>query len=447
MARRSALRKYSESELIVLKKRAQELKPVRIVIAIAAILVTTWILVAVFVPGPKYKLTNAISAPLDSDEFLYQLEAMTNSRITRGNLIEPLHNGDVFYRAELDAIRGAKQSTNVEAYIFQRGEIAERFRDVVTERARNGVNVRLTLDAMGSFSTPKRYFKEFRNAGGKIEFYHPLRWNTWMRSNYRTHRELVVIDGQTAFLGGAGIADHWLKQVKDDPQWRDQMFRIRGDAVRGLQGAFLENWLEASGELLAGEQFFPKQGQHGSATCLVVTSTPSRGGSTRARVLFQALIAGAKKSIQITTPYFLPEQSLRDELIKAKHRGVNVRILVPGAKSDHLMTRSSSRRVYGPLLEAGIEIHEYQPSMLHAKIMVLDGVWSVLGSTNFDNRSFGLNDEINLAALDSQLANYLTEEFNRDLEKSNSVSFEQWKKRPVWERVVETFGALLERQQ
>jgi cardiolipin synthase len=317
----------------------------------------------------------------------------------------------------------------------------------LTDRARNGVKVRLTVDAMGSFSTPKRYFKELRNAKGAMEFYHPLRWNTWMRSNYRTHRELLVIDGNTAFIGGAGIADHWLKRVKKDPQWRDEMFRVRGDAVRGLQGAYLENWLESSGELLAGEQYFPKQPQVGNATCLVVTSTPSRGGSTRARVLFQALLAGAKKSIQVTTPYFLPDKSLRDELINAKQRGVNVRVMVPGAKSDHLMTRSSSRRVYGPLLQAGVEIHEYQPSMLHAKILVVDGVWSVLGSTNFDNRSFGLNDEINLAVLDPQLANYLTEEFNGDVQKANTVTYEQWKKRPLWERAVEPFGALLERQQ
>ncbi len=159
------------------------------------------------------------------------------------------------------------------------------------------------------------------------------------------------------------------------------------------------------------------------------------------------MIAGAKKSIQITTPYFLPEQSLRDELIKAKQRGVNVRILVPGAKSDHLMTRSSSRRVYGPLLESSIEIHEYQPAMIHAKIMVVDGVWSVIGSTNLDNRSFGLNDEINLAVLDPQLANYLTDEYNRDLQNANTVSYEQWKKRPLWERAVEAAGVLLERQQ
>ena len=189
------------------------------------------------------------------------------------------------------------------------------------------------VDAMGSLMTPKLYFKDLRAAGGKVEFYHPMRWNTWMRSNNRTHRELMIIDGSTGFIGGAGIADQWWKdEPPKDPRWRDEVFRVKGDAVRALQSTFVENWLEASGELLAGETFYPPQTPSGTATSMVVTSTPSQGGSTRARVLFQTLVASAHKSIQITTPYFLPDTSLREELVKARQRGVEVRILLPGRK-------------------------------------------------------------------------------------------------------------------
>jgi cardiolipin synthase len=222
---------------------------------------------------------------------------------------------------------------------------------------------------------------------------------------------------------------------------------VRGDAVRALQSTFVENWLEASGELLAGEMYYPPQPASGNATSMVVTSTPSQGGSTRARVLFQTLVASAHKSIQITTPYFLPDTSLRDELVKARERGVEVRILLPGGKSDHLMTRASSRRVYGPLLLSGAEIYEYQPSMVHAKIMVVDGMWSVVGSTNFDNRSFGLNDEVNLVVLDAELAAQLKTQFDADITRGMRVQYDQWKKRSLWERGIEMAGFLIERQQ
>lgn len=415
------------------------------VVAILAVL--GWVLIALFGPTPDYRLTQTPAAMLGSDDFLRGVEAMTRSRIARQNSIEPLSNGENFYAAELEAIRSAKQSIHLEAYIFQKGEIAKQFVDAMTERAKAGVQVRLVIDAMGSFSTPKRYFKELAEAGGKIEWYHPLRWNTWVRSNNRTHRELLVVDSQVAFVGGAGIADHWYKAKEDEPRWRDQMFRVRGEAVRGLQAIFVENWLEASGELLAGEQYFPFEAPAGTTTGLVVDSSPSQGGSTSARILIQTLVACAKQDIQITTPYFLPDDSLRRELVDARKRGVRVRILVPGGKSDHIMTRASSRRVYGPLLEAGAEIYEYQASMIHAKIMVVDTQWAVVGSTNFDNRSFGLNDELNLAAFDPQLATVLRKQYEDDLAHSKRVSYEDWKKRPVWERGIEVFGALLEQQQ
>lgn len=415
---------------------------------IAILAVVTWILAALFGPTPDYKLANTPRAALDSPEFVHELEAMTNSRVSANDSVESIPNGDNFYKAELEAIAGAKSSVNLEAYIVERGDIAKKIIAALTERQRNGVQVRVVVDAMGSLMTPKRYFKELHEAGAKVEFYHPMRWNTWMRSNNRTHREMMIIDGTTGFIGGAGIADQWWEdKPPKKPRWRDEVFRVKGDAVRSLQSTFVENWLEASGELLAGEMFYPPEPNSGNATCMVVTSTPSQGGSTRARVLFQTLVASAHKSIQITTPYFLPDKSLRDELVKARQRGVEVRILLPGGKSDHLMTRASSRRVYGPLLLAGAEIYEYQPSMVHAKIMVIDGEWSVVGSTNFDNRSFGLNDEVNLATLDGGLAQQLKSQFDQDITHGLRVTYDRWKHRGPWERLIEMGGALLERQQ
>jgi len=199
--------------------------------------------------------------------------------------------------------------------------------------------------------------------------------------------------------------------------------------------------------LLSGDDFYPQLDKPGNATTFVITSSPSQGGSTRGRILFQTMLASAKQSLDITTPYFLPDDSLKQALIAAKKRGVRVRILLPGGKSDHMMTRASSRRSYGDLLASGIEISEYQPAMIHAKIMIVDGLWSIVGSTNFDNRSFGINDEVNLAALDPQVAASLTRQYEKDLGSAQRVTYDDWKKRPVWERVVEWAGWVLERQQ
>jgi cardiolipin synthase len=422
-------------------------RALRIVSIIAILVVTSWLLLALFSPGPEYKLVHAPSGAIGSPEFIHELRSLADAGISRATRVDVLANGENFYEAEVAAIRAAERTINLEAYIFHKGEATRRVVEALTERARAGVKVNLVLDAMGSFSTPKHYFKELRSAGGHVEWYHPVRWNTWVRSNNRTHRELLVVDGQTAFLGGAGFADHWLHDKGNDPRWRDTMFRVQGEAVAALQGTFVENWLESSGQILAGDEYFPTLPSTG-AVALVVNSSPSTGGSTRARILFQALVAAAQKTILITTPYFLPDRSMRDELLRAiRERGVKVEILVPGKRSDHGMTRSSSRRLYGDLLAAGADIYEYQPAMIHAKILIVDGMWSVVGSTNLDNRSFGLNDEVNLAMLDTGLAERLIKDFERDLAQSQRVPYEEWKQRPVWERAQEWAGFVLQRQQ
>lgn len=416
------------------------------IVSMAAIV--SWVLIALFGPVPRYQLTSPLPGPLDSPEFMQQLEALSGSKLDPHTHVEELPNGSLFYETELKAVASARKSINWEAYIFQKGEIAQRIVDALTDRARAGVEVNLELDSVGSATTPKKFFDALRLAGGHVGWYHPVRWYNWPRANNRTHRELIVIDGKLGFVGGAGVADHWWHGAKDDRPWRDTMFSVTGDAVRALQGTFVENWLESSGQVLAGEKYFSPAENSDGAFSMVVDSSPSQGGSTRARILFQTLIASAQKTIDITTPYFLPDASLRAEMIRAvQQRHVRLRILVPGKHSDHGMTRSSSRGTYGDLLKAGAEIHEYEPAMIHAKLMVVDGIWSVVGSTNLDYRSFGLNDEVNLAVLDPRLASQIDADFQKDMGQARQVTLEEWQNRSLWEIAKEQVGWLIAREQ
>jgi cardiolipin synthase len=268
-----------------------------------------------------------------------------------------------------------------------------------------------------------------------------------LRMDSRTHRELVIVDGKLGFIGGAGVADQWFTGVHARPRWRDTMIRIEGEAVANLQATFSENWLQAAGELLVGSAYFPDIQCPDALTSLVINSTTTVGGSTRARILMQLLIASAKRRIAITTPYFLPDRTLMRELCRALERGATVQILVPGMKSDHLLTRSTSRGAYGALLKAGAEVYEYQTSMIHAKVLIVDELWAVVGSTNFDNRSFGINDEVNLAIRDRAVAQRLSADFTADLQESQRITLEDWRHRPVTERATELLGWTIERQQ
>lgn len=419
-----------------------------VVIATIAILAMALVLfVALFDPGLRYRISAPRTEKLDSDDFLYMLEALTDAKVNRRVSLEVLTNGNKFYEAELQAIADAKQSVNLEAYIFQRGEIAQRYLKALGERARAGVKVNLLMDGVGSAGVTESYVQELKDAGGKLAFYNPMKWHRLPRYNNRTHRELLVVDGELAFIGGAGVADHWYKGDEKSARWRDTMVRVKGDAVPNLQATFAENWLESCGELLTGPEYFKITEVENDTAVLVINSTPSAGGSTRARVLFQVLLASAQRSVEITTPYFLPDRSMCEELARAAERGVKVTVLVPGRHSDHVLTRSSSRAAYGKLLRAGIRIFEYEPGMLHAKILLVDGLWSVVGSTNFDNRSFGLNDEVNLAARDVAFTERLEEDYARDLANSREVTLNDWRKRSIFERAPELLGWVLERQQ
>lgn len=409
------------------------------------------VLLVLFEPGLMYRIR---PRPIDieSAEFLHLLGALCDAEVRPCEPVEVLENGSRFYAAELAAIAKASQSIHLEAYIFERGRVAQQFIDALSERAKSGVRVKLVVDAVGSFLTPNSFFQPLRDAGGRVVWYQPLRWGTFKRWNNRTHRKMLVIDGRIGFCGGADIGDEWLYPSDSGPPWRDTVFCLRGGVASGLQSTFAENWLESSGEILADADDFPLTRQSEPAppddsAALVVNSTPSAARGTRAHILYQMLLAYASKSILITTPYFLPDRSTLREIVKAvKERAVRVRVLTPGKHADHLFTRASSRRLYGELLEAGAEIHEYQPSMIHAKTMVVDGLWSVIGSTNFDNRSFGLNDEVNVAIRHRPTAQRLEADFETDLQKSERITLERWRSRSVLERAMEPIFRLFDRQ-
>lgn len=416
---------------------------------VALLLIAAFLLSGIFGPTPKYEITNRADLPQnDGVEFLILVESLVDAKVNRTGSFQVLTNGPAFYTAELEAIRGAQRSVNLEAYIFEKSRIGAQYLEALTDRAKAGVQVNVVLDAFGSAGATRKYFRPLLAEGGKVSWYNSPTWYRLTRLDNRTHRELLIVDGRIGFIGGAGIADHWYDGVHGNPRWRDTMVRVEGEAVPNLQATFAENWLSASGELLNGEAYFPEIECPHRTAALVINSTPTVGGSTRARVLFQLLLASAQHSISITTPYFLPDRSLMRELCRAiEERHVKVRILVPGRKSDHLVTRSTSRGGYGPLLKAGAEVYEYQPAMIHVKMLCVDELWTVVGSTNFDNRSFGINDEVNLAVCDARFAERLEADMSLDIRESRRVSLEEWVHRPVTERAPELLGWIFERQQ
>jgi len=415
---------------------------------VALVLLTAFVLAGMFGPMPRYEMRDRDQIPPnDTPPFLLLLSSLVDAAINRTGRLHVFTNGPAFYPAILDAFRSAQRSINVEAYVFLKSDIARQYVEILTERARAGVQVNLNLDAFGSLGAPKSFFAPLLQAGGKLVRYNSLTWYHLMRMDNRTHRELVIIDGNHAFIGGAGVADQWFTGAGGKPRWRDTMIHVEGEAVTNLQATFMENWLQAAGELLVGNAYFPDIQCPDPTTALVINSTPTAGGSTRARILMQLLIASAKSHVAITTPYFLPDKTLRRELCRAVERGVKLQILVPGMKSDHMVTRSTSRGAYGELLKAGAEVYEYQPSMIHAKVLIIDELWAVVGSTNFDNRSFGINDEVNLAVRDPSVARRLASDFTNDLRQSQRITMEDWHHRPLTERCTELLGWAIERQQ
>jgi cardiolipin synthase A/B len=378
--------------------------------------------------------------------FTATMEAHTGSPIVGGNRIAVLLNGDQIFPAKLAAIRGARESITYAEYFYADGGPAREIAEALAERCRAGVAAHILLDGFGTLSMPRDYVRLMKDAGCHVATFRPLgRWISIGRHNKRNHRRVLVIDGRVAITGGSGVSDKWTGNGRVDGHWRDTDVRIEGPAVHNVQSAFLENWREATGELLGGEQYFAESRRAvGDARAQVIKSSPA-GGSYAMHTMYLLAIASAQRSVYLTNPYFLPDDPMEDALLAAAARGVRVVALTPG-KIDHNIVRSASRRGFGRLLKGGIEIHEYQAALLHAKTMVVDGVWATIGSTNFDNRSFAVNDELNVVLYDRSVVERLATAFEADLGHARRVTYEAWQNRGLRAKILEIFVLPIESQ-
>ncbi len=372
---------------------------------------------------------------LGEPSFCPTVEANTRAPILPGNRVELLQNGEEFFPAMLTAIREARSTVTLVQYVFEKGTISDEFSSALAERCRAGLGVDVLLDGAGSLFIPGEYVDRMRRAGCRVAFFRPLRPWQIRRLNYRTHRRILVIDGRVAFTGGFGISEEWAGDGRQPRRWRETAVRVEGPAVRDLQGSFAQDWREATGVVLGGPTYFPPLEPVGTVAAQVVSSSPL-GGSFEAYTLFLLAITAARRSIDITNPYFVPDKTMYASILGALRRGVRVRVLVPSV-IDHPWVREASRREFGPLLRAGVGIYEYLPARLHSKTVTIDGVWATVGSTNFDNRSFALNEEVNVTIYDRGFARRLEQTFEQDLQSARAVTYEEWKHRGLLTRVRE----------
>ena len=362
-----------------------------------------------------------------------------------GNRVTTLVNGEQIFPAMLDAIRGATRTITFETFIYWSGSIGKEFAGALTDQARAGVKVHVLLDWVGTGKMDASMLREMEQAGAEVVKYHPLRWYNLGRLNNRTHRKLLVVDGRTGFTGGVGIADNWLGRAQDPDHWRDSHFKLEGPAVAQMQAAFVDNWIEATGVVLHGNAYFPELKPAGTQQAQMFKSSANEA-SESVRLMNLLSIASAEESVHIANAYFVPDSLAVDTLVAARRRGVRVEIIVPGRHIDTAIVRKASRSRWETLLEAGVSIYEYQPTMYHTKVMVVDNLWTSVGSTNFDNRSFRLNDEANLNILDGEFAREQNRLFEADKAQSRQLTLEWWRSRPWRQRVTEWLAGLLRLQ-
>jgi cardiolipin synthase len=382
--------------------------------------------------------------PIHSAAFRQTMGHIVGTPFSGGNRVTTLVNGDQIFPAMLGAIRSARRTITFETFVFEKGDVPKAFADALAERARAGVKVKVILDAHGAKDS-RTYNDELRDAGVEVERYHPIFWPDVRRYNFRTHRKLLVIDGKVGFIGGVGIADEWAGNADSPEHWRDCHYRIEGPAVAQLQGAFSENWLRTRKEILTGPDYFPPLAPAGSVQTSVFRSSP-HNGSYEVPLMYHLAIASARHSLKIENAYFVPDQQMSAAFVDAAQRGVHVQIIVPGEHIDQKAVRRASKKRWKKLLEAGIEIYEFQPTMIHSKLLIADGLFVSLGSANFDNRSLRLNDEANMDVLDAGFAAQQTRIFEKDLARSVRVDAKGHAKGALLEKPVQVAQTPLEPQ-
>ena len=381
----------------------------------------------------------------DDSQFVQTMGGMLGPALVSGNRFHAYTNGDQIFPAMLEAIAGARETICFETYIYWSGAIGHKFAEALAERAKAGVKVHVLLDWLGSNKIEHDAIENMERAGVNVMRYHSLRWYDLRRFNNRTHRKLLIIDGRTGFTGGVGIADQWNGNAQDPDHWRDPHYRVDGPVVTQMQSVFMDNWIKATGKVLHGGEYFPIIKPDGDGLAQMFGSSPS-GGAESMKLMYLLAITSAQRTIYLSSAYFVPDDLTAKALVEAAKRGVQVQIITPGKYIDTLTVRRASRARWGELLEAGIEIYEYQPTMYHCKMMVVDERFVSVGSTNFDSRSFSINDEANLNIVDQTFARARIETFRADLAQSQRITLKQWQDRPFRDKVLEHAASLIGRQ-
>ena len=412
-------------------------------VAASALALAGGLLVSNFIGGEK-KIERRIERlyALDDPRFMSELGVLLGPPFLNGTKIRALLNGDEIFPPMLAAIRNAKRSINFETYIYWSGDIGREFADALAERARQGVKVHVLLDWVGSAKMDESLITSLSAAGVTVRKFHPPHWSHLGRLNKRTHRKLLIVDGRTGFTGGVGVAPQWTGRAQDPAHWRDTHFEVEGPVVAQMQSVFIDNWIKVIGNVLHGPDQFPTLAAAGPGQAQMFSSSPS-GGSESMQLMYLLAVTAASRTIDLSAAYFVPDVLTLQALLEAMRRGVRLRIVVPGKHIDRATVRSASRATWGPLLAAGAIIAEYEPTMYHCKLLIIDGLLVSVGSTNFDNRSFRLNDEATLNVVDLSFAAAQTATFEADLSLSRRVSHAEWITRPFRERLAEALASLI----
>ena len=416
-------------------------------VIITVILTIVAVVIAMNFVTPEKKLERKIEHKyaVSDPQFRREMGVMLGPGLVPGNTVKDLENGDEIFPAMLEAIRSAERTVTFETYIYWSGDVGKQFADALSDRARAGVKVKVLLDWMGSVKMDNSLLEQMKEAGVEVVKYRPLKWYNLGRINNRTHRKILVIDGKIGFTGGVGIADQWNGSAQDADHWRDLHFRVEGPVVWQFQAAFNDNWIKATGKVLNGPDYFPPLQLVGDMDAHMFIASPA-GGSESMHLMYLMAIAASAETIDLQAAYFVPDDLIMNALLAARHRGVRVRILLPGKHIDSDTVRLASKAHWGELLLGGVEIYEYQPTMMHNKMLIVDREMVSVGSTNFDVRSFRLNDEASMNVYDREFAVRMTEVFENDLKPTKRYTYEMWRDRPFKEKFLEKFALPLKSQ-
>ena len=418
-------------------------KPVVIALVTCALTLIAGFLALNLMPSEKkieHQLTRKYD--LEDPQFRRSMGVLLGPPIVEGNKVEVLLNGDQIFPSMLDAIKKAERTITFETYIYWSETIGKEFSDALIERAKAGVKVHVLLDFIGSIKMDEASANAMKAAGVQLQRYHKPVWWKLTRLNNRTHRKLLVVDGKVGFTGGVGIADKWRGVAQDADHWRDTHFRVEGPVVGQIQAVFTDNWTKSTGRVLDGDAYFPQLEAKGTHPAQMFSSSPT-GGSESMHLMYLMAITAARHSIQLSNAYFVPDELTIKALVAAAKRGVSIQIITPGPIIDSDVVRSASREQWGPLLQAGIRMAEYQPTMFHVKSLVVDGLLVSVGSTNFDNRSFSLNDEANLNVFDRAFAESQQKVFDADWAKAKPITYAAWENRPWKDKALGKISSLI----